>query len=99
MLERGYRMGNIDLYKSEAEDFVVDHEHNMLIPPFKVISGLGIQAGESVVEARKNGAFISKEDLSDRTKLSETNIKDLAELGALGDLGETNQMSLFDFFK
>jgi len=99
MLERGYKMGNIDLYKSEPEDFVVDHERNLLIPPFKVISGLGVQSGQTVVEARKKGRFLSKEDLSDRTKLSETNIKDLSDLGALGDLGDTNQMSLFDFFK
>ncbi|MCI1244649.1 MAG: PolC-type DNA polymerase III [Bacilli bacterium] len=99
MLERGFTMGNIDLYRSQADDFVVDHERKMLIPPFKVISGLGAQAGETVVEARKKGPFISKEDLCNRTKLSETNIKDLSDLGALGDLGETNQMSLFDFVK
>jgi DNA polymerase-3 subunit alpha (Gram-positive type) len=98
MLERGYHFENIDIYRSEAADFVVDEEKKALIPPFVVIEGLGEAAGQSVVEARKNGKFISKEDLDERTKLSETNINDLSELGALDGMGENNQMSLFENF-
>jgi DNA polymerase-3 subunit alpha (Gram-positive type) len=95
MEERGFHFQKINLYKSEAEDFVVDEATNSLIPPFGILDGLGINAAESVVKARKDGEFISKEDLSDRTNLSETNIKDLSEEGALDGLGDTNQMTLF----
>ncbi|MCQ2742942.1 MAG: PolC-type DNA polymerase III [Bacilli bacterium] len=97
MLERGYHFEKIDIMKSDATIFQVDEANKALIPPFSVIDGLGAAAAESVVEARKDGAFLSQEDLLKRTKLNGTNVEDLKKLGALGDLGETNQMSLFEF--
>ncbi len=98
-LDRGFTFHNIDLYKSAAHDFVVDEDNKALYPPFTVIDGLGLSAAESVVKARENGEeFISKEDLKKRTSLSEANINDLSEAGALEGLGDKNQLSLFDFF-
>ena len=97
MAERGYKFENIDLYKSHATDFIIDKENGALIPPFIVIDGLGEAAAESVVEARKNGEFTSKEDLLRRTKLNGTNVEDLDALGVLKGLGDTDQMSLFEF--
>jgi DNA polymerase-3 subunit alpha (Gram-positive type) len=98
MVERGYKFENIDLYKSLATEFLVDHENKALIPPFHVVDGLGDAAAESIVEARKKGQFLSKEDLLKRaTKLNGTNLKDLDDLGVLKGLGDTNQMSLFEF--
>ena len=97
MAERGFTFANVDLYKSKATEFVVDKEHNCLIPPFVVIDGLGENAAQSVVDARKDGNFTTKEDLLKRTKLNSTNVDDLSKLGVLDGLGETEQMSLFDF--
>ena len=97
-LDRGFTFHNIDIYKSAAHDFVVDEENNALYPPFTVIDGLGLSAAESVVKAREDGEFISKEDLKKRTSLSETNINDLSDAGALDGMGEKDQLSLFDFF-
>lgn len=97
MHERGFKFENIDLYKSEATTFVVDHENKSLIPPFIVLDGLGENAAISVVEARKDGKFKTKEDLLRRTKLNSTNVDDLTKLGVLKDLGDTDQMSLFEF--
>jgi DNA polymerase-3 subunit alpha (Gram-positive type) len=97
MLERGYTFKNIDIYKSEAADFVPDYENKCLILPFNTVDGLGEAAAQTVIEARKEGEFLSKEDLHDRTKLSEANINDLSKLGCLDGMGETNQMSLFEF--
>lgn len=100
MVERGYKFENIDLYKSDAHMFVVDHENNALIPPFSVVDGLGLAAAQSIVDARKDGRkFLSKEDILKRAnKLNSTNLADLEKLGVLKGLGETNQMSLFEFF-
>ena len=39
--------------------------------------------------------FLSKEDLSDRTQLSNTLIKKLDDLHVLDDLDDSNQVSLF----
>lgn len=97
MAERGYKFENIDLYKSDAKDFILDKENGALIPPFIVIDGLGEAAADSVVEARKDGEFKSKEDLLRRTKLNGTNVEDLDSLGVLKGLGDTDQMSLFEF--
>ena len=97
MFERGYKFGNIDLYKSDATKFICDHENGLLIPPFIVIDGLGEAAANSVVEARAEGEFKSKEDLLRRTKLNGTNVEDLDRLGVLKGLGESDQMSLFEF--
>ena len=97
MFERGFKFGNIDLYKSDATKFICDKENGALIPPFIVIDGLGEAAANSVVEARNNGEFKSKEDLLKRTKLNGTNVEDLDRLGVLNGLGESDQMSLFEF--
>ena len=97
MEERGYTFGNVDLYKSHATDFIVDKENRRLIPPFTVLDGLGESAAQSVVEARKDGEFTSQKDLTDRTKLSQTNVKQLIDIGAVKGLNETDQMSLFEF--
>ena len=97
MTQRGYKFSNIDLYKSDATKFVVDHEHNCLIPPFITIDGLGENNAITVVEERKKRPFTSKEDLLRRTKLTSTNVNDLSALGVLDGLNDSDQLSLFDF--
>ena len=97
MVQRGYKFSNIDLYRSKASEFVVDYENKALIPPFITLDNLGESAGISVEEARKEGEFFSKEDLLRRTKLTSTNVQDLADMGVLDNLSESDQLSLFDF--
>ncbi len=97
MVERGYKISNIDLNKSLAGKFRVDHEHNCIIPPFDTLDNLGTPAAQSVVDEREKNAFLSIEDLSRRTKLSSQNIENLKKLGVLKDLPESNKLSLFDF--
>ena len=58
---------------------------------------LGDKAADAVVEAAKDGPFLSKDDFRQRTKVSKTVIDLMGELGLLGDLPESNQLSLFDF--
>lgn len=95
MYQRGFSFSNINLNKSNDVEFVVDKENNQIIPPFKVCDGIGGNASSSVIEARKNGSFISKKDLRERTKLNDTNIKLLEKLGVLDGLSETEQLTLF----
>ncbi|MDO4198123.1 MAG: PolC-type DNA polymerase III [Erysipelotrichaceae bacterium] len=96
MASRGYRIINIDLYRSLATQFRVNPDNNHeIIPPFAVLDGLGGNVAESIVEARKNGEFLSKEDLMDRTQLSQTLVKKLNDLGVLKGMEESNQISLF----
>ena len=95
MYQRGFSFSNINLDKSLDVEFVVDYENNQIIPPFKVCDGIGGNASSSIIEARKNGPFVSKEDLRSRTKLNDTNIKLLEKLKVLEGLSETDQLTLF----
>lgn len=92
---RGFRIGNVDLYKSLASRFSADPDDpKCIIPPFTVIDGLGLNVAKTVETARSHAAFISKEDIIKRTQLSATLVKKLDTLGCLEGLQETNQMSL-----
>ena len=97
MVQRGYSFGGLDLYKSEATRFIVDRESGKIIPPFITIDGLGFAAAQSVIEARKEGPFLSKEDLIKRTKLNSQNIAKIEAQGALNGLEDNNQIDLFSF--
>ena len=94
MYERGYKIRNIDLYKSKATDFVVDEENNAIIAPFTVIDGLGEAPAQSVVDARTR-PFVSQQDLASRTKLNSQNIENLRKLHVLDDLPLEDQIRLF----
>lgn len=93
MTERGYRFEKVDLYRSEASEFVVDGDQ--LIPPFDALEGVGTNAAVNVVKARANGEFLSKEDLQQRSKATKTVIEHLDLHGCLDGLPDTNQLSLF----
>ncbi len=96
MYARGYSVGNVSLYQSLADEFTVDkNDNHIIIPPFTVLDGLGSNVAKSVVEARKKGEFLSREDLVSRTQLSKNAVLQLEKLGCLNGLPERNQMSLF----
>ena len=94
-----YRVGsiaNVDINTSEATHFSVSKEDkHVIIPPFTAIDGLGANVAKSIVEARNAHPFLSKEDILKRTQLSGTMLKKLETLGAIGEMSESNQMSLF----
>lgn len=95
--KRGFTFLPVDIYKSEVNNFVI--EDNALRIPFTAIPGLGEAAAQSIVEERKNGKFMSGEDIIARCdKVSKSVIESLSEIGALGDIPKTNQLNLFDMF-
>ena len=59
-------------------------------------AGLGENAADSIVEACKAGPFTSKADFKARTKVSSTIADDMADLGILGNIPESDQISIFD---
>jgi len=93
MYERGFSIVKPDLYKSDATTFIIDG--NTLIPPFNSIPSLGTNVARSVVEARKDGEFLSKEDLQQRGRVSKTVIEYMDSLGSLEGMPDANQLSLF----
>ena len=99
MYDRGIQFSNIDLYKSDDKNFIVDEENNALIPPFKVIDGLGEAAAENIVKSRDGGKFTSIEDFEKRSKINQTLLEVFKDLGVLDGLNakDIEQISLFDF--
>lgn len=96
LLARGYKISPIDLYLSDATEFILDpRDDKAILPPFNVVDGLGDTVAQTVVEARKEIEFLSKQDLMSRTALSTSLVKKLDDLGVTRDLPETNQLSLF----
>lgn len=93
MCERGFSFQKVDLYRSDASQFII--EGDTLIPPFNSIPGLGTNAAINIVNSRKDGEFLSKEDLQKRGKVSKTIIEFLDNQGCLEGLPEQNQLSLF----
>ena len=67
-----------------------------LMPSLSSIDGLGEKAAEAVVDAVKDGPFLSVEDFSGRTKVNGTICSLMSDLGLLKDLPQSNQLSLFD---
>ncbi len=93
MTERGFSFQKIDLYRSSANEFIIDG--NSLIPPFNSIPGLGTNAAINIVKAREGGEFLSKEDLQQRGKVSKTIMEYLDNQGCLESMPDQNQLSLF----
>ena len=95
MYARGYEFAPIDIFKAKSREFqIVDGK---LMPSLNSIEGLGEKAADGIVEAAKDGPFLSRDDFRDRSKVSKTIVDLMASLGLLGDLPESNQISLFDF--
>ncbi len=95
MYARGYEFMPIDIYRAQAHHFqIIDGK---LMPSLGSIDGMGEKAAEGVVEAAAEGAFLSREDFRNRAKVSKSLTDLMADMGLLGDLPESNQLSLFDF--
>lgn len=95
MYARGYDFMPIDIYRAQADRFqIIDGK---LMPSLSSIAGLGLSAAEGVVYAAMDGPFLSKEDFRNRSKVSKTICDLMSDMGILGDLPESNQLSLFDF--
>jgi DNA polymerase-3 subunit alpha (Gram-positive type) len=62
------------------------------------VSGIGEAAAISLVDAYNEKPFSSIDDISKRTKLSQTNIEDLKKHGLFEELPESAQVNLFDLF-
>ncbi len=95
MYARGYEFMPLDLYRAHSRLFqIIDGK---IMPSFNSIDGMGDKAAESLMEAAKNGPFLSKDDLRERAKISKTIVDLMGEMKLLGDIPESNQISLFDF--
>ncbi len=95
MYARGFEFMPIDIFRAQSRSFQI--VEGKLMPSLNSIDGLGEKAADAIVEAAKDGPFLSKDDFRERCKVSKTIVDLMADLGLLGSLPESNQISLFDF--
>ena len=91
---RGFSFLPIDLYRSDAIKFQIVEDQ--LLPPFMAIDGMGGVAAQALANAAKDGPFLSKDDIRQRAKVSQSTLDTMAGLGILGNMPESNQLSVFD---
>ena len=95
MYARGFEFVPIDIFSAQSRSFQVVGDK--IMPSLSSIDGLGEKAADAIVEAAKDGPFLSKDDFRQRTKVSKTVVDLMDTLNLLGNLPESNQISLFDF--
>ena len=95
MYARGFDFMPLDIYRAHPNRFqIIDGK---LMPAINSIDGLGDNAAIYISEAAKDGPFLSKDDFRERTHVSRTAVDLMSDLGLIGSLPESNQLSLFDF--
>jgi DNA polymerase-3 subunit alpha (Gram-positive type) len=93
MYERGIKFLPIDLYKSDAIKFLMEEEG--IRPPLNSIVGLGNVAALNIAEARKDGNFMSVDELKIRAQIGKSTAELLQNTGCLNGMTQSNQISLF----
>ena len=91
MYARGIEFLPIDLYRADASRFLIID--GKIMPSFSSIVGMGEKAAQQLQEAAAEGKFISKDELRERGKVSKTLVEKLDELGILGDMPDSSQLS------
>ncbi len=92
-MQRGIEFLPVDLYQSHWYKFLM--EDGKIRLPFSAVKGLGEAAAKGMMEARESGPYISCDDLQARSGISKAVVQSLRDLGALGNLPETSQMTFF----
>ena len=95
MLARGIEFLPVDIYKSDARIYQI--EDGKIRLPFGAIDGIGENAAIALANARNDGGgdFLSYDDLMARAGVGKSVCEALKNAGALGDMPESNQISLF----
>lgn len=95
MLARGYEFLPVDLYKSDWRVYKI--EDGKIRLPFSAIDGIGETAAIAIADAVKRNpdGFIASDDLANEPGVGKSVVDALRNAGALGDLPETTQITLF----
>jgi DNA polymerase-3 subunit alpha (Gram-positive type) len=94
---RGIDFVPIDLYDSAATTFV-KVAPGRIRPPLNAIPFISSTMAESIVRARVQGPFKSRDDLMRRAGIGQSAVENLAEAGCLGDLPATSQIEMSELF-
>ncbi|MDD3197218.1 MAG: PolC-type DNA polymerase III [Eubacteriales bacterium] len=92
---RGIDFLPLDVYKSSASKFVQEAP-GLIRPPLDAIPGISSSLAQSIIAARADGIFKSKDELMRRAGVGQSAIETLTNSGCLQDMPDTAQMNLFE---
>ena len=95
MMARGIEILPVSLEKSHAVKYLPEDGKMRL--PFGALPGVGTNAAIALYEAAQKGDYLSKLEFQVEAGVSKSVIETLTQVGALDDLPDTNQMTLFNF--
>ncbi|HWR24460.1 MAG TPA: PolC-type DNA polymerase III, partial [Feifaniaceae bacterium] len=90
---RGIQLLPVDIYKSDAVNFLIEEEG--IRAPFNAVGGVGRNAAVAISENKGSEKFLSIEDFQSRTGANSAVINALTEAGCFEALPKSNQLSLF----
>ncbi|MFT9076300.1 PolC-type DNA polymerase III [Ethanoligenens sp.] len=90
---RGIEFLSVDIYQSDPVRFLP--QEGKIRPPLSSVKGLGESVARSIAEARKQGKFLSMQELQSRGGASKTVVESLESFGALAGMPRTSQMTFF----
>lgn len=94
MLARGYEFAPIRIGKSRAKTYTI--EDGKIRLPYMSMKGLGESVANALEEATLHGQqYISADELQAACGASSTIMENLSNIGALGDLPKSSQVSFF----
>jgi len=95
MVARGMKFKQMNIFESDAINFKVSDDKKTLLIPFGALDSLGPSIAHSIVEARNEHEFTSKQDVLRRTKLNATQFEKMNGMGVFNGLPEDDQIGLF----
>lgn len=95
MFARGLTFADVDIYQSDATDFKPLDEKTVL-PPLAALNDVSPAQAQLIVEARKDGKFISIEDFVSRTGVNKSCQQSLISSDVIGEMPESNQISFLE---
>ena len=95
MVARGMKFKQMNINDSEAINFKVLDDKKSLLIPFGALDSLGPSIAHSIVEARNEHPFTSKQDVLKRTKLNATQFERMNAMGVFDGLPDDDQIGLF----
>ncbi|URM53213.1 PolC-type DNA polymerase III [Mycoplasma sp. SG1] len=84
-IARGFSFEQVNLQKSDAYKFIIDHERNSLILPFRSIKGLGDIVGKKIVAFRKSNPDFNHQLFKEAKILNQTQLKIFKNLNIIND--------------
>ncbi|MFA5478391.1 MAG: PolC-type DNA polymerase III [Candidatus Muiribacteriota bacterium] len=93
-MERGIDFIEVDLYKSDYSRYKLEGENSLRCPLIS-LEGLGEKAAMKICEEREKKPFRTQQDLVARCGLNKNVLALLREKNCMGNLPETDNLSLF----